>query len=140
MKVEPRHVLAFALGGALLILPLLILSYDPESGLERLRQPLCRGGMVVVATDPYGEATLPPREGGLRVNVTKDGAPVAVRLSLFVRDPGSDWRFQWGLDTTSGIETFAIQHAPGREFYVRAVDPTGALCPQDSPVVRFREA
>ena len=133
--IEPRHVLAAVLGGALIVMPLLILSYDPNSKLERLRQPLCQGGLIVEATNQQGGPTLLMPQSGIKVSAHA-GAPVGVRLTLFTKDPGLDWKVNWQLEAPSGHETFVLDGVKaGTLAYVRAIDGTGNYCPADSPTL-----
>lgn len=136
MKVLPRHVVAGFLGLALIVMPLLILSYDPNSKLERLRTPLCSPTIVVEATNQNGGSTLLTPDSGIKVNARVDGESYAVRFTLFVREPGQDWRADWVLDAPSGREIFYLaKTVPGEEAYVRALDPSGKACPGDSPIL-----
>lgn len=136
MRIEARHVIAALLGIALTIMPLLILSYDPNSKLERLQHPLCRSGMLVNVTDATGAQKLTSPDSGLKMRTTLDGAPVAVKFNIFTRAPGSDWKLQWVLDVPNDHEIYYIANSPpGFQAYVRAIDPTGNVCPQDSPIL-----
>jgi hypothetical protein len=135
--LAPRHVLAAALGITLLVLPLYILSFDPESRLERLRTPLCRGGMVVNATNQNGGPDLIVPDSGIKLRATKDDEPIAVHVELLVREPDRDWRLYWSLDADDGTEIFFLPNVkPGWAAQIRAIDPTGRACPADSPILR----
>jgi hypothetical protein len=133
MRLAGRHVVAALLGVALLVLPVWILTTDPDAKLQALRTPLCKGGLVVEITNQKGGATLLRPDSGLKVRALADGEPVAARFLLYKREPGADWRYHWALDAPKGDEIFYLpQVADGLAVYVRALDPTGARCPADS--------
>lgn len=133
--------MAGVLGAALIVMPLVILSYDPGSKLERLRTPLCSPTIVVEATNQNGGSTLLTPDSGVKVRALVNGAPHAVRITLFVREPGQDWRADWALDAPSGRETFYLARTVvGEEAYVRAVDPSGSACPGDSAILAAPQA
>ena len=131
-----RHVLAAAFALALVLLPLYILSYDPVAKLERLRTPFCRGSFDVEAKNQEGGASLLVPDSGIHVRATIRGEPVPAKLTLFLRDAGKDWRYHWDIDTSLGEPIFYLPYVtPGMMAQVRASDPSGKVCPGDSPIL-----
>src|SRR5688500_6349560 len=117
--LKPRHLVAAAFAVALVLMPLYILSFDPAAKIERLRTPLCRGAIDVNATNQNGSATLLRPDSGIKVNSTRSGAPLAVHLTLLLREPGKGWRVYWELDAPNGREIFYVPTvSPGMEAQV----------------------
>lgn len=136
-SIRPRHVLAALMGLALFIMPLYILSFDPESGLQRLQTPLCRGRIDVATTNQNGGAELLRPDSGVKMFATVEGTPYPVKFTIFDRETGGDWSYRWELAAPEGREIYYVSPVhPGMSLYVKAIDPTGARCPSDGPVLR----
>lgn len=130
--------------GALLAVALLAVTYilfDPELGtpVPLFQELTCRGDLVVVAGDGYGEPLLRVPESGLRAQAfAPDGVtPRPAFFTVWKRQAGDEW--SWFFDHTgpSGEHTFFMSPVDAQtESYVSAKDLDGKHCEGASAVLR----
>ena len=94
---------------------------------------ICNERFAVSLQNGAGEAALSRPDSVLWVFTNVSGVPREAHVTLYVREPGGEWRYEWELDTRDGQVPFYLGSvSPGMQAYAKATAASGGTCVGES--------